>query len=141
MEDLSKVIEMERDSFDDPYPSWLFRELMQQNPKGFRVAVLYEDVVGYCITSLDRQNEVATLNSIAVLPKWRRLGIGAKLVEDAIVCVRENPSHVTKMILQVASDNNSAQLLYAKFGFVKSFTIKEYYGKHKDGIQMELLLS
>lgn len=140
IDDLDKVLEIERASFDDPYPARLFAELLHRNPRGFRVAVLDGKVVGYCATTSDSNSEAEIINSLAVLPEFRRLKIGTRLIEDAILRVRNNLPGSKKIILQVASDNISAQLLYAKFGFAKSFELKSYYGKNRDGIQMELLL-
>ncbi len=139
-EDFSKVVEIESASFDDPYPAWLFVELLEQNPNGFRVAILNDKIVGYCVTSTDRSKKAAILNSLAVVPRWRRQEIGKALVKDAISYAQNNLPRVRKIILQVALENRPAQSLYSNLGFVKSFTIKDYYGKNKDGIQMELVL-
>lgn len=140
-EDLPQLVEIEKFSFDDPYPSWLFAELLRQYPKGFRIAVLNNEIVGYCIASPDNSNKVATINSLAILPKYRRMKIGSRLMEDAILYVKQNLPQVRKIALQVALDNTIAQSLYRKFGFVNSFTINGYYGKNMDGMQMELSLT
>lgn len=139
-EDLSSVIEIERTSFEDPYPAWLFIELLKENPNGFRIAVLNKEIVGYCVTSTDRRKEAAILNSLAVVRRWRRQEIGKALVKDAVSYVQSNLPQVKKIILQVALENRVAQSLYSSLGFAKSFTLKDYYGKNKDGIQMELVL-
>ena len=139
-EDLSAVSKIEDASFDDPYPYELFVALLQDFPAGFRLAVLRNDqIVGYCILSRPRERRVLVISSIAIDPNFRRHHFGSQLLADAIRIATE--SGANEIILQVAVDNISAQALYRKFGFRDAGTIENYYGRGRDGHQMELALN
>ncbi|NVB81661.1 MAG: GNAT family N-acetyltransferase [Kofleriaceae bacterium] len=66
-----------------------------------------------------RQQVVADLLALAVLPAYQRKGIGSKLLEHVIdVAERVAPaSHISQLRLTVAENNTGAQRLYARTGF------------------------
>lgn len=143
-EDLVAVKKIEDTSFEDPYPYELFLALLQDFPDGFRVAVSEDDeIVGYCILSRSKDIRVLIISSVAVDPDFRRLAVGSKLLADAIdIATESSPrSHANKIILQVAVDNSAAQDLYRRFGFRDAGRIRNYYGRGRDGLQMELALT
>lgn len=130
-------------SFDDPYPYRLFLTLLENLPEGFRVATVETNqVVGYCVLSPSNVRNTLMISSIAVHPSFRNQGIGTILLEDSIRIIKElnTTMSIGKIVLQVAEVNNSARSLYEKFGFRYTRTLRDYYGKGKNGIQMELLL-
>lgn len=142
-EDLVAVTKIEDLSFDDPYPYELFLVLLQAFPPGFRVAVLSDGkIVGYCILSLSQQRKDLMISSIAIEPDFRRLGLGSRLMADAIRISTELPAlkSADKLVLQVAMDNFAALALYREYGFRTSARIRNYYGRGRDGLQMELAL-
>ena len=66
-----------------------------------------------------RQNVIADLLALAVLPVYQRKGIGSKLLAHVIeVAERVAPSsHISQLRLTVAENNVGAQRLYAREGF------------------------
>lgn|SRR3989344_5579509 len=64
----------------------------------------------------------ARINSIIVLPEFRRKGIGTKLTEKIIELAGEK--EVNELILAVDKKNEAAKTLYEKFGFIESGTEK-----------------
>jgi len=140
--DLGAVSEIENASFNEPYPLELFVRLLKIFPQGFRVAILENRIAGYCVISPLRWQKVLVLSSLATHPDFRNRGIGSNLVADAIRIANEVSAlkAIRKLILQVAADNTSAQSLYTKFGFEFRGTITNYYGRGRDGVQMELKL-
>jgi ribosomal protein S18 acetylase RimI-like enzyme len=66
-----------------------------------------------------RQQVVADLLALAVLPAFQRKGIGSKLLDHVIdVAERVAPaSHILQLRLTVAENNAGAQRLYARTGF------------------------
>jgi [ribosomal protein S18]-alanine N-acetyltransferase len=138
--DLLAVCDIENASFDEPYPFDLFVHLLKEFPQGFRVAILDDIIVGYCVISPWKWQRVLVISSLATHPTFRNRGVGSKLLEDAIRIAREMPklNSMKKLVLQVAIDNLSAQSLYTKFGFESRQTISNYYGRGRDGLQMEL---
>ena len=71
------------------------------------------------------------LASLATRPENRRQGLSQSL----LLCVMNRPD-VSRFFLEVASDNNSAQALYAKLGFEKIGLRKNYYEGAKDAVVM-----
>ena len=140
--DLIRITEIENASFDDPYPYRLFAAFLNDFPEGFRVAVEENTVIGYCTLSRSNQRSVLLISSIAIHPDFRKRGIGAILLEDAIRIARmfSAPSPTKKIVLQVASNNSAALVLYSKFGFVSVRELKNYYGRGRDATEMELAL-
>jgi [ribosomal protein S18]-alanine N-acetyltransferase len=139
-EDLAAILDIEKRSFDDPYTLDMFVTLLESFPEGFRVYVLRESVVGYCVTYPMKQKRALMVVSIAVHPDYRNRGIGTSLLKDSISIASKLHSTkvIDKLILQVAEENNSARSLYEKFGFRNRSLIKNYYGRRKHGIEMEL---
>jgi ribosomal protein S18 acetylase RimI-like enzyme len=66
-----------------------------------------------------RQQVIADLLALAVLPTFQRRGIGGKLLDHVIeVAERVAPaSNITHLRLTVAENNTGAQRLYARTGF------------------------
>jgi [ribosomal protein S18]-alanine N-acetyltransferase len=143
-EDLDRILEIENSSFDDPYPYRLFVAFLANFPEGFRVAMLVDSdiIVGYCILSNSGRRDTMMISSIAVDSKFRKLGIGEKLLADSIKIAGglSSLNEVGKVVLQVAVENEAAKSLYEKFGFRYTRKIRDYYGRGRDGIQMELKL-
>ncbi len=68
----------------------------------------------------------AEILTLAVLPPWRRHGLGGRLLAAAL----ESCAAVgaTAMFLEVAADNEAARALYHRHGFVAIGRRKGYYG-------------
>ncbi|HVB12605.1 MAG TPA: N-acetyltransferase [Nitrososphaerales archaeon] len=135
IDDIPQVLGIENVSFDDPYPESLFISFLQRFPKGFRIAETIDRLVGYSVI-LPWKDRRMIITSLAVHPDFKRTKIATTLLEDAVSIARKNG--MTQITLQVAMDNTAAQKLYSKFGFVGTSIIKNYYGKGRDGIEMEL---
>lgn len=82
----------------------------------------YEDkLVGY-FSLLRMENGECELNNLAVLPKYRHEGIGAKLVEHAFKTAKEYGC--TKMKIGIVEENRVLRKWYEKLGFVHVGTQK-----------------
>lgn len=67
----------------------------------------------------------AEVLTIAVLPPWRRAGIGARLLDAAMAGARAAGAEA--MFLEVADGNAAAQALYAGHGFAAVGRRRGYY--------------
>ncbi len=85
------------------------------------------------------QYRVAHLISIAVLPEYRRMGIGSALLERTISRARSE-GNIVSVYLEVRISNEPAIRLYEKFGFKKARIIKGYYRDGEDAYVMVLKL-
>jgi len=120
-QDLPTIVDIENLSFTIPWPDFLFRSHLSD--KGF---VLYEQdgiVLGYAL--IDLNNDTAHLQSIAVYPRYRRLGIGTGLLNW---CIKFGKEHGARMItLEVREKNNMGQMFYLKNGFRIKGIVPGYY--------------
>jgi [ribosomal protein S18]-alanine N-acetyltransferase len=138
LDDIPRVLAIERVSFDDPYPESLFVSFLERFPDGFRVAERNGTLAGYCVILRLSDIHAFVITSLAVHPDFKRSKIATRLLEDAYSIARKNGA--MRMRLQVAMDNIAAQNLYSRFGFAKTHVIKDYYRNGLDGIEMELRL-
>lgn len=79
----------------------------------------------------------AEILTLAVRPPARRGGLGARLVEAAVV--RAAALGVERMFLEVAEDNAAARALYARAGFHEAGRRRGYYAR-ADGSREDALV-
>jgi ribosomal-protein-alanine N-acetyltransferase len=75
----------------------------------------------------------AEILTIAVLPPWRRQGVGRQLLEAAMDSAAK--AGAATMFLEAAADNHAALALYRSKGFAEVGVRKGYYGG-ADGVTM-----
>jgi len=80
----------------------------------------------------------AEILTIAVLPPWRRHGLGQRLLDHALA--ESLAQGAAMMFLEVAADNQAAQALYLSRGFVQVGVRKGYYAG-KDALVMRAEIS
>jgi len=138
--DLPQIMSIERRAFDRP---WTLDSFMRELSLPFSrtlVASLSVDraeaIAGYLCRWLV-VDECHILN-VAVDPDARRMGIGERLIRDAIVEAKAR--NATVVTLEVRRSNLAARGLYRKFDFQERRLRRNYYGPGEDAIVMELLL-
>ncbi|MBF7072453.1 ribosomal protein S18-alanine N-acetyltransferase [Glaciecola sp. MH2013] len=87
------------------------------------VAVKNEVVVGYSLLSSVLDEE--TLEDIAVLPAFRKQGVGRSLVEASVTQAKKRGQKV--IFLEVRQSNESAIAMYRSLGFELIGERKNYY--------------
>ena len=70
-------------------------------------------------------NDLADVQTIAVDPDFRGLGLGRRLMERLLTTARDHGAN--EVLLEVRADNEVAQNLYASLGFDHIDTRKRYY--------------
>ncbi len=89
----------------------------------FLVARVDEEIAAYIVAW--RVTGELQINSIAVKSKFRKMGLGKTLIDEAVkFCSDYKPE---KIILEVAEKNTQAILFYLKNGFIKSGLRKNFY--------------
>ncbi|MDG6998418.1 MAG: ribosomal protein S18-alanine N-acetyltransferase [Nitrososphaerota archaeon] len=139
--DLARVYEIEKLSFEEPYPLSLFKDMLAEYPQGFRVADYNGLLEGYCAVTPTPDEGTMIIASIAVHPDFKKHGIAFALIKDAISRIKSLEPKTKRLVLQVSVDNIAAQKLYSKLGFMYKQGIKNYYGRSKDAFEMELELA
>ena len=116
---------IEQKSFSVPWSENALREELLNPNACFLAAVRCGKTVGY-VGSYSVCGECYITN-IAVLPEYRKRGIGEKLLSALIdICINENSAFLT---LEVRKSNLPAISLYEKLGF-------ECVGERKDFYEM-----
>ena len=129
-EDIDQVLAIEKVSFSSPWERQAFEnELANPNAHGIVVKEKkigqIERVVAYvcfrCVT-----DKIHIVN-IAVLPEYRRRGIGTGLLQAVIAEARQQLC--AEIVLEVRLTNQSAVLFYKKLGFKVVGKLSEYYSE------------
>jgi ribosomal-protein-alanine acetyltransferase len=143
--DLEQVVQIERQSFPDPYPRRLLQWLAVNLPALFLVAThegdetgKRQEILGYVVaqvvTSVDAR--IGHVISIAVRPVYRRKGIGGQLMRKIIRRLLEEKC--SQVRLEVRVHNAAALSLYGGLGFRRQETLRRYYEGGEDGALLTL---
>ena len=130
-EDLEEIHEIEIASFPDPWSVdslWTFA-----SDETVRTLVCARDeatgeLVGYY--ALQFVLDEAEIAIIAVKRKCRRQGLGRFLLDE--ICTWARTKEITKIHLEVRSENEAAVHLYRSYGFEEVGRRKNYYEAPRD---------
>lgn len=146
-EDLEEVIAINRRCLPENYAPIFFEEMREKYPDLFYVAEVDGKIVGYIMCREEaagfdlprfRAKRRGHIISIAVLPEYRRRGIGRSLLAKALDSMRMR--RLEECILEVRVSNTAAINLYKKLGFKIVSQIPFYYmdGEHAYLMKAEL---
>ena len=121
IDDVKDIANIENNSFSTPWSEKAIRESMDAGTI-FYVACLNDKIVGYM--GLSKIVGEGYVTNIAVLPKYRRLGIGEKILEYVI---NNTKTELEFISLEVRVSNIAALSLYEKFGFERVGLRKRFY--------------
>lgn len=136
-QDIKRVLEIEKESFDDPYPPKILLDIYNLGA-GFLVAQQDNIVVGYIIFWIRFKDE-GHIISIAIDNKYLRKSIGTQLVETALKIFKRY--RITRVKLEVRVSNKKAISFYDKIGFKEVEILKKYYEDLEDAVLMEMVLN
>lgn len=114
VEDIADVHIIERASFPVPWPAYAFRQELATNRLArYLVLRVGDEVVAYA--GLWLMVDEAHVTTFAVLPGWRRQGLGSRLLLALLDLAAEIGASVAT--LEVRLSNQGARHLYERFGF------------------------
>jgi ribosomal-protein-alanine N-acetyltransferase len=122
--DLTRIDAIEHQSFNDPYPLALLRDLFHMPSSLILVAEIHREVVGFVIASVHR--DLGHIISIATHPIERRKTVGRTLMRAVLANLTTR--NVTTVRLEVRRSNVEAQRFYEQMGFRHSHQVARYYG-------------
>ena len=133
-DDLKQVMEIEKDSFPDPWHVSFYKRLLhpQKEHSYLYVARLHNEVIGYVVFYINCGE--AHIMNIAVAAEHRRQGVGRTLILFALDIIKTNDADV--IFLEVAVNNSAACQLYRQFGFEVFGRRKRYYRNGGDAYVM-----
>jgi len=125
--DIDDVLAIEEAAFTNPWTRAMY--LAELENSGVSFCFLARDAghraVGFC--SFWRVLDELHINNLAVLPEFRRAGIGSALLE--FVLRHGAALGARRATLEVRRSNDTARLLYERFGFSVAAVRKDYYSK------------
>ena len=121
--DVPRVVEIERESFSDPWTAGAFRSAVDEERLDFLVAEHAGRVVGYAVSWCVMDE--AELANLAVAVDARGAGVGGALLDAVIAAARQ--SGADSMHLEVRESNAAARALYASRGFQAVGRRRRYY--------------
>lgn len=136
MRHVEGIVAVERQCFSH---SWskasVMTELEAEHSVGF-VVEMHEKTVGFCLLSVIAGE--ASVLRIAVLPEYRRCGIGNRLLKAALNEAKNRDAE--QAFLEVRAENEAAKQLYRSLGFQEFSIRKGYYRDGEDAVMMRLFL-
>ena len=146
--DLQKITRINRATLPENYPDSFFLLIYSSFPQGFLVA---EDernhLIGYTMNRIEtglsnysrlRRVKKGHVISIAVLPGYRRSGVGQKLMNRVLEEMRKMGA--IECFLEVRESNYPAIIMYEKFRFEKIKILKKYYSDNESAWLMSIRL-
>lgn len=112
--------------FSDPWSESLFESAFEHPDSCFFGVQVNDTLAGYIV--VQKMGDVMSVDDIAVLPDFRRLGIAKQLIEKA----HEKFSGYD-FILEVRESNLAAVSLYIKLGYKQVGYRKRYYSNPVEG--------
>ena len=131
VDDLAAIMQIERECFvRDAWSSESMRDELLAAHTYYLVAEQGERILGYAgLSNLAGSNQ-ADIQTIAVSPDARGLGIGRKIM--FALTAEAKARGAREIFLEVRADNTVAQKLYRVFGFKQIGVRKKYY--QPDGV-------
>ena len=145
LSDLIPTMEINLKTLPEHYSDYFYESLLAELPEAFLVAEIDKKLVGYIMCKIEfgfsnfkklgfvKKGHVV---SVAVLPEYRRKGIGEGLVQESISGIKLKKSD--ELYLEVRCSNNEAVKLYEKLGFVIKQRLKAYYRDGEDAFLMAI---
>lgn len=145
-EDLGNILNIERNSFENPWSGSRFHHLLTR-----KISFVYEEkrnILGFIIAGEERVdaggvprfseegeiNEQLHILNLAVIPHRRRQGIGTQLLNKLETYCEEN--NLKTVGLEVRESNNTANQFYKSCGFNSKRILPFYYENGENALFM-----
>jgi [ribosomal protein S18]-alanine N-acetyltransferase len=143
-EDVEQIIELERRVAEAPhwrraeYEGIVFQSGEQAGVRRcLLVAEMDREVAGFAVAKMVSAAELGEVESVAVRPSTRRMGVGMQLCREVVEWCRRQGA--VRMELEVRAGNVGARTLYEKLGFAVEGVRRGYYTQPvDDAVLMQL---
>jgi [ribosomal protein S18]-alanine N-acetyltransferase len=131
-ETFAQALRIHKESFSGPElaPTPMFQ--WRVNHDLFFTTTVGDDLAGYAI--VEDRVPFQFIWEIAVAPKYRRQGVGSRLIDEIIEWAKNKGEHGIE--LTVRRDNEPAILLYMTKDFYTVRLLKRFYLNRRDGVLM-----
>lgn len=128
LEDLAEVVDIEETSGLNRWGYDSYKRELYTNPDSVMLVARSAQLEGRGVIGFFAGWTVADemhINNIASHPEYRRIGVGRRLIEQAIS--EGGMRGVSFVLLEVRASNEAAQTLYKKLGFSYVSRRRDYY--------------
>lgn len=132
--DIGSLYDIALASLDESYQPEIFRYFHSQWPAGQLVMCLPDGTVVGFVSSVKQDMRTVRIMMLAVLPRFRSMGIGRRLM-DALRA-RAAIEGVSVMTLEVRTTNRRAISFYTENGFLPSGTLEGFYNDGGSALRM-----
>ena len=134
--DISAIVEIEKNSYPDPWSEKMLERELQLEFSNFFVAIEDRKIAGYmCLWTVSDEGH---LTNITIKECFQKKGLGSKLMRYIIDYAKK--LKIKDIFLEVRASNFSALKFYEKFGFRKIDVRKKYYSNSDDAVIMSKTL-
>lgn len=123
MDDINEMLKIEKKSFASHWSKQTFIDEFSAENGHYIEMKDNKKICGY--TGFRHVLDEGHITTLAVHPKYRKKGIGTKLIEQLLVDAKERG--LKKLFLEVRQSNVPAQKIYKKLGFKVIDRRREYY--------------
>lgn len=136
LKDFEQIYEIEQACFVEPYTREQLMYEFSENPLNKILGAYDEDkIVGFVDYMITFNS--ATISQIAVLPDYRKKGLGSKLLEEMEKSFPKEIDDVVETItLEVRESNINAISFYKKNGYENVVIKKHYYKSGENAVYM-----
>ncbi|XP_059045092.1 N-alpha-acetyltransferase 30-like [Achroia grisella] len=138
---MPEIMRLIQKDLSEPYSIYTYRYFIHNWPKLCFLATHEGVCIGAIVCKLDMHRNVVKRGYIAMLAvdkKYRKRGIGSKLVRKAIqAMINDNADEV---VLETEITNKPALKLYENLGFVRDKRLFRYYLNGVDALRLKLWL-
>ena len=136
IDDISAIVEIEKNSYPDPWSVKMFEGELQLEFSNFFAAIKGSEIAGYiCLWTVSDEGQIT---NITVKECFRKKGLGSILMKYIIDI--SYAMKIKKMFLEVRASNYPALSLYEKFGFKKIGVREKYYSNSDNAVVMAKIL-
>jgi ribosomal-protein-alanine N-acetyltransferase len=129
LSDIPAVHDIERQSFPIPWPAYAFQQELETNRMAHYLIVRAgRETIAYA--GLWMMVDEAHITTFAVLPAWRRRGVGGRMLLAVMRLASQLNARVAT--LEVRLSNQPARRLYQRFGFKPVGVRPRYYSDNAE---------
>lgn len=126
--DAHEMAELDKKCFAVPWSEKSFHDEAENLLAVYFVARIDKQIIGYAgFWNVAGEGDIT---NVAVLPEFRKQGVGSRLIEAVIKRAAELGLSI--LTLEVRRSNISAQMLYSKYGFEVIGERKRYYSDNRE---------
>ncbi|MHA1522113.1 MAG: GNAT family N-acetyltransferase [Promethearchaeota archaeon] len=144
--DIQSVMDINESTLPENYPLFFYEQILERYPDSFLIVSLKDDPsirIGYIMWRIERGPSSFGLDyvkkghlvSLAVLPRYRRLGAASLLLKESMKIIQKY--NVSEYVLEVRVSNTGAVRLYEEvLNFEKIRIIGHYYRDGEDAFYL-----